>query len=555
MSLRAPIAILAISCSVAVKAAPGDLDPSFGASGKVTTPIGVTGGAYDVALQADGKIVVAGVSGGDIAVCRYHVDGSLDTSFDGDGIVTTDVGTSSVDNAQAVAVQPDGKLVVAGYSNAGTNYDFVVLRYTPDGSLDTTFDGDGKALVDFGGNDNAYGLALLPDGKIAVVGVKDDYNFAVARLASDGSLDTTFNLNGKQVTDFASSQDAAFDVAVQSDGKLVVCGESGYDLALARYNVNGSLDTSFGGGDGKVTSDFSGNSDRALALAIRDDGAIVVSGYSNTGSSVDFAVARYLENGTIDTTFGVNGMVTVDLSAGGIDTADGLVILAEGRILVGGQTNAAGTGDFGMVRYRSDGSLDPYFGTGGIVTTDFAGFSDKGRAVALQPDGRLVVVGQTRPTATTSAFGLARYLGIVPRPDLHIGKKIGEQRGDDLYSGNGAGQAIALKSKRNRKLKFFFTAENDGTDPDSVRIRATRSDRHFSIRYHRISPTPGDVTMSVTRGRYAASALVPGTREQFVARIKPERGIRKRKTVRIQIASNLSSGTSDVAKARMKTQP
>jgi uncharacterized delta-60 repeat protein len=252
-----------------------------------------------VALQGDGKIVVVGGAGGsDFALARYNPNGSLDTSFSGDGKQTTDFGGG--DFADGVALQGDGRIIAVGSSAPdGGGRDFALARYNPNGSLDTSFSGDGKQTTDFGSFSGAAGVAIQGDGKIVAVGDAGGgtvgFDFGLARYNANGTLDTSFSGDGKQTTDFGRSSGAA-GVAIQGDGKIVAVGatsSSPYDFALARYNLNGSLDTSFSG-DGKQTTGF-GSSSAATAVALQADGKIVAVG-SGQGftQSLDFAIARYL---------------------------------------------------------------------------------------------------------------------------------------------------------------------------------------------------------------------------------------------------------------------
>ena len=242
---------------------------------------------------------------------RALMAGDLDTTFDGDGKVTTDFATmefgGALDRAYGVAIQSDGKILVAGHSFTGNGeqYNFALTRYNANGSLDTTFDGDGKVTTDFGGGDDtAHSVAIQSDGKIVVAGSSgirgtfDSDDFALTRYNANGSLDTTFDGDGKVTTDFGKNlDDHGYSVAIQSDGKIVVAGESkhvrgGYDFALARYNANGSLNTSFDG-DGKVTTTIGihnfGANYGAFGVAIQSDGKIVVAG----DGPDDFALTRY----------------------------------------------------------------------------------------------------------------------------------------------------------------------------------------------------------------------------------------------------------------------
>ncbi|GAA2875685.1 hypothetical protein [Streptomyces mexicanus] len=276
----------------------GALDTDFGEGGRTITDFGADGAAdaSAVTVQPDGRIVAVGQSGGDIAVARYDSDGDPDPTFSGDGRLTTHFSAGDFSNAHDVALQSDGRIVVAGgvgLGNPGYRPAFALVRYTTDGSLDTSFDGDGKRVVGFSGEAQGYGLALIPGGDMAVAGYVTPSGgvsrFALARLNADGSLDTGFDGDGKVTTTFAGTASAR-DVALQSDGKLVVAGSRGLDWALARYNTDGSLDTGFDG-DGKVVTDFTpGTADHARDVVIQADGRIVAAGDAAT----NLALARYL---------------------------------------------------------------------------------------------------------------------------------------------------------------------------------------------------------------------------------------------------------------------
>ena len=392
----------------------GSLDASFDSDGKATTDIGIIDQVNALAIQTDGKIVVAGyapnASGNyDFAVARYNADGNLDTSFDSDGLVTTDLNGGD-DQANALAIQTDGKIVVAGFTN---NSNFVIARYNTDGSLDTGFDSDGLVTTDFGPVLNeAHALAIQTDGKIVVAGVtgSSDLDFAIARYNSDGSLDTGFDSDGLVKTDFGSTDEQANALAIQTDGKIVVAGYTllnDYDFAIARYNTNGSLDTSFNS-DGMETSDFS-FFDQAFALAIQTDGKIVVVGSSlNASFNADFAVARYNTIGLLDTSFDLDGLVMTDFGISH-DNAYAVAIQTDGKIVVAGSTPNGSTTDFALTRYDSDGSLDTSFDTDGKVTTDFGLGNDVAYALAIQNDGKLLVAGYA-DSGSNNDFALARYI-------------------------------------------------------------------------------------------------------------------------------------------------
>ena len=342
------------------RANPGDLDPTFGIGGKVTTGIGTDDYGYAVAIQADGKLVVAGETNNginyDVALVRYNANGTLDATFGTGGKVTTAVGTSD-EAAYALAIQADGKLVVAGETFNGSTWDFALVRYNANGTLDATFGTGGKVTTAVGTSDEAaYALAIQADGKLVAAGETDvgsnNYDFALVRYNANGALDPTFGTGGKVTTAIGTRDDVASAVAVQADGKLVAAGDTGDGgnnyFALARYNANGTLDATFGTG-GKVTTAI-GTLDYAYALAVRPDGKLVAAGETFNGSTTDFALARYNANGTLDPTFGTNGMVKTAIGTRD-DAASALAIQADGKLVAAGETDNGTNYDFALARY------------------------------------------------------------------------------------------------------------------------------------------------------------------------------------------------------------
>jgi len=401
----------------------GGLDPGFGSGGTVVTPVG---GSDDVvtavALQPDGKIVAAGymrtgAENSDFALVRYDPGGTLDTGFGSGGKVTTSLG-AGIDVAFAVAVQPDGKIVAAGYSHNGSNFDFALARYNRNGSLDRSFDGDGKVTTPIrAGDDIAHALALQPDGKIVVAGDSfsgSNDDFALARYNSDGSLDTGFHGTGKVTTAIGAGNDSASAVAVQSDGKIVVAGYtlsgSVPEFALARYGPAGSLDRRFGVA-GTVTTPI-GHGAHAWALALQPDGKIVAAGDADNGSDPDFALARYAVDGGLDATFDGDGTLTTPIGPGE-DRALAVAAQPDGKIVAAGRSVNGSNRDFALARYEGDGSLDASFDGDGIVTTAIGPGNDDADAVVLQPDGKIVAGGDAQ-NASDYDFALARYCGGEP---------------------------------------------------------------------------------------------------------------------------------------------
>ena len=374
-----------------------------------------------MAAQRDGKIVVAGyveVGGVDqFALVRYNSDGSLDTTLNGSGKVTTAVGTGTC-VGEGIALQEDGKIVVVGHSfNAGEQSCFTVLRYNADGSLDKGFADSGNATTCVAKNSSADSLAVQSDGKIVVAGNSfidgGNNDFAVVRYNTNGTLDTSFNETGKATADFGA-HDFGQSVAVYGDGRIVVAGyttksyESKKECALACFKANGSLDTSFNG-TGKVITNFGGDGNaEGRSVTVQTDGKIVVVGYATAGSTEKFALARYNADGTLDTSFGGSGRVMTDVGISG-SNATGVALQKDGKIVVAGYAvKNSGTGyDFACVRYNTDGKVDQSFGDGGKVMTSVGQGDGKANAVAVQSDGKIIVAGSAY--VGDSEFAVVRY--------------------------------------------------------------------------------------------------------------------------------------------------
>ncbi|MBA3647417.1 MAG: T9SS type A sorting domain-containing protein [Chitinophagales bacterium] len=399
----------------------GTLDTTFKKTGKVITDFGGNDFGRSVAIQPDGKIVVAGytLTGNNFAVARYNKNGRLDKTFGGSGKVTTDFGLE--DLAYSVAIQVDGKIVVAGKTNVNTSstgvYDFAVARYNINGTLDYSFSGDGKVTTDFnnGGSDEAHSVAIQSDGKIVVIGFTNKFgsDYALARYNANGTPDNTFGGSGKIITNFGvDTYSEAYAVIIQPDGKIVVAGDTNAgndfsDFGLARYNVSGTLDNTFSG-DGKVIADIGGY-DFGKSVAIQPDGKIVVAGYTIQGDE-DWALARFNVDGTLDNLFNGSGKVTTEF--GGVDDAYAVAIQANGKIVVAGYSKPGTDYDFTLARYNTNGTLDNTFSGDGKVATDFSGGSgDDAFAIAIQPDGKIVAAGDTRAISGSNDFAVARYNG------------------------------------------------------------------------------------------------------------------------------------------------
>jgi uncharacterized delta-60 repeat protein len=400
-----------------LSAARGDLDPTFGSGGKVTTDLGGSEVGWAVAVQRDGKVVVVGGRSDpdppdDFLLVRYTASGHLDRSFDGDGMVETDFG-GRLDWASDVEVQADGKIVVAGrslFGLQGQGGDIALARYNRDGSVDLTFGESGRVLTAFpGGVAGASAVKLTADGKIVVGGSTGGglaSDFALARYLPDGALDASFGSGGRVVTPISSDTDWLLELAAQPDGKLVAAGYSYRSLsqghiALARYHPNGSLDSSFGR-DGSMVASFLPFGMVGEHVLVQRDGKLLVAGIGG--------VARFTVDGSIDRSFGEGGR-----ARSGDVQPWAAALQPDGKILVIGTVSSGPTGDFGVARLTADGRLDRTYGRNGSIRTGFSARSDdQALDAVLRPDGKLVVSGMSNPRPVTGTWGpwdfaVARY--------------------------------------------------------------------------------------------------------------------------------------------------
>ena len=397
----------------------GTIDNSFGTNGIVKTDLG---NSYDtgnsLVIQKNGKIVLAGSANNgasyDVAVTRYNNDGSLDNTFGDRGKVNTNLGTGT--NGNSAAIQSNGKIVVAGSYNSGANSDFLVLRYDTTGQSDNTFGQGGISITDFGSpNDYGNAVAIQSDGRIIVAG-SSGIDFAVARYNTDGSPDNTFATGGKATADFGNSDDIGSSVIVQKDGKIVVAGSSSnginYDFAMVRFNSDGTIDDAFGS-NGKVKTEIQNSEDFESSILIQPDNKIILVGYSSImGGNYNLSLVRYNSNGSIDNSFGTDGKVITDLGTA-YGYSNSAVLQPDGRIDVTWNLYNGKNTDFVIVRYNNNGSLDKTFGSNGIASVDFNNSNDLGSAIALQSDGKIIAAGSS-DNGFSSDFALLRYNTLYP---------------------------------------------------------------------------------------------------------------------------------------------
>ncbi len=425
----------------------GTLDTSFGIGGKVVIPFdlvpGGTDNAHAVAVQRDGKIVVVGGAETlgldiDFAVLRLEPDGDLDPTFSGDGksIIPFNLSGSFTDSATAVAIQPDGAIVIVGpVDGKKGNIDFGIVRLEADGDLDPTFGSGGMTTFDFnlGGvkNDTPRTVALQDDGKILVAGGVDgsvgNDDFGVLRLTSGGDPDPSFGLNGIRVVFFdlgGSNDEEVFGMAVQPTGEILLAGPvtigwGNVEMGVVRLLSSSITDTTFGtGGLARVAFNLVGDAvDLAFALALQSDGKILLAGGAEKdGANWDFAVVRLGTDGVLDSAFSGDGKTTEDFDQGGAqrDVAYGVALEPDGRIVVAGQVDGPnGDQDFGVARFDSSGNLDETFGSSGTMTVSFdlGGAEDELSGLAVPPTGGVFLVGRVDVASGGTDFGVAKVHG------------------------------------------------------------------------------------------------------------------------------------------------
>lgn len=462
----------------------GALDPTFDGDGRVVTSfLGHNDVARGVAIYpgtptTPDRLIVAGHSrtgaNADVVLlARYSLNGTLDATFDGDGWKTTPLGNFA--QAYKVLVVSSGllgrKVVITG--GAGTNASSILTaRYNADGTLDTTFDGDGIALATIGGFFETGQAVLLHSGNIVVAGTaytNGDQDYAVLRYTTAGTLDPTFDADGIRVDNVGVAQATAADAVLKGDGRLVVAGTLQYgSYVAARYTDTGQLDPTFGGGDG-VAALAPGGSARGTGVALQGDGHLLVAGIVPGFPANRFGVARFDDAGAPDLSFGTNGLASAVVGNGGTLTAR-VLALPDGRVVLGGdcEYGPVGSTSVGMalVRFRADGTLDPTFGDLGTVILPFGTISE-GLAVARQPDGRVLIAGLTLPSSTGNFRMAVVRVDTTGVPDPTFGS--GGYFSCVVGTGNAIARALALEPDG----RILVAGEAVGTGTDYALLRLT----------------------------------------------------------------------------------
>jgi uncharacterized delta-60 repeat protein len=335
---------------------------------------------------------------------------TLDSTFGNNGIVITPTANSSEINA--IALQPDGKIVAAGYSNNLGIYHFQIARYNIDGTLDNSFGNGGIVITSIGNSSMPFSIQIQPDGKIITAGSVEPNNTAppfqfhsvIVRYNSDGSLDTDFGTGGIVTTMADPMEDGIASILLQINGKIIAGGWAGNQFLLMRYNTDGSLDNTFGIG-GMIKTYMEGSQSYIWAIAQQPDGKILAAGTTGDVSNYKFALARFNTDGTIDTNFGILGKVTTDFNPFFYDVATSISLISGGQILLAGYSES----NIAMAKYNNDGTPDVSFGNGGKITSgNYPPVPHQ--SLGIQSDGKIIVSGNTIITPTNSyGYSLTRF--------------------------------------------------------------------------------------------------------------------------------------------------
>lgn len=442
--------------------APGDLDLTFNGTGKATINFGDQSDARAIAIQADNKIVVAGRTfssannEGGFAIARYNTDGLLDTTFDDDGKVITLSGSTAIGAVQALAIQTDGRILAAGSSTSNSG---VIIRYNSNGSIDTTFGLNGLVTMSFGANTcRPLDMALQSDGKIVITGTFYEPNIvekiATIRYNQNGSLDTSFDSDGIAIIHVGQEFNNGRSVAIHPNGKIFVAANSytetaQMDFTVVSYNQNGSLNTEFDS-DGVVTTDVNNTSQIIRSLVIQADGKILVAGVAGSGDLG--LLARYNLNGTLDTSLDTDGLALTSQNTVSISLQN------DGKIITAGSKWNTTNYDFVLGRYNSDGSLDnsfsnssSFWGTNGQTTIDFFATNDQPLQVKVDSFGRVLVAGYTHNP--NQMFAIARLQNLAPTAaNASIKGKVTTQNGRGI-----ANAVITLQSDISTETRYART--------------------------------------------------------------------------------------------------
>jgi len=484
------------------------LDVTFGNGGKVVTPVNDTSTANNIAIQSDGKIIIGGsttVSGlYYFTLVRYNADGSLDNTFGKSGKVITPVKDRSA--ISSIALQPDGKTVAglaASYSgDLFLDSSYTIVRYMTDGSIDSVFGNNGRTTVKMSnGLGELKKLLVKPDGKILTAGTVGTPVFenipALVQFTPNGSLDSSFGTDGK-LEGYINDIEEITDIALGKDGKIYATGRNNKynnDFVAVRLSSNGTIDSTFGT-NGVVKTDFGNTPYRdelSTGVVALPDTSFILAGYTAQNSTpATFALAKYKVNGSLDSTFGTGGKVTTQIYNLNSYAQD-IITDSAGGLLVSGYTLGAQQ-DFVIARYSANGKLDTAFGNNGIILTDFTGFPDMAYSSVLQSDGKIILAGRAGISSNSYGIGLARYtMSALPLKLIH-------------FSANKNGENNLLQWQTAQEInvdRIEIERSQDGRDYSTIgKINAGSSKYNFTdnkpfkgINYYRLKMVDKDGKM------------------------------------------------------------
>lgn len=560
----------AIMPALPAVAAAGQLDVSFSDDGKLTHDFGENGSFEAMGLQSGNKIVVAstGASGTDelIMLTRFNSDGSVDTSFGTGG--TEETVLQDVSAINDLAIQDDDYIVVVGSVAEVAGSHGFVARFTDQGVADATFGTGGVATFTAGAYTFGDGVALGPDGEVVAAGTAGDgldNDWVIAHLSDTGVPSASFNGDGIRTLDWGiDDSDQGYGVAVQDDGKVVAVGQASLDdSGFARFNADGSLDTS---GDGDPGVSFSANgklldsigSGQDVAKTVIVDGTdLVVAGTANTGDSDDFYAVKLDSQGEYVNGFGTSGIATFDLDgANGSDLMQDMAIQSNGKlVMVGEHTPDGGSERFGIFRTTAGGGRDNTFAGDGAAFFNFgAARNSDAESVAIQPNGKIVASGHTTDSDTFDQDGaMLRLQGdeITYRPDL-MHRRGTPFRGDNVYNTTGAGQKVEVRASGGETVEFRLRIQNDGGTIDTFKLKGNDAETGFSVTY---LVDGNNVTDAVIAGTRRVRDMAPGDWVNMSVKIHVGGGTDAGLFQKIRlVATSLGNGSKDAVVCKVTSR-
>ena len=490
------------------------LDPSFGTDGITSVAVGIqNAGSSTVSLLPDGEFIVsgygvAGLAGYDFTLVKFTADGQIDANFADNGISLLDIsGYQKSDLPYSSTVQDDGKILIVGRSYGSSNLDVVLARYLPNGQLDSMFADNGHFAFDYQGHsDRGYDVAIQADQKIVLSGYLSDDSTSVLmvmRFNPNGLLDSTFADNGLYINDFGVSNSRAYKIEVLPNQKLIISGraifETSKDLVLLQLNPDGTLDTDFGTNGVSIIDVSNESDDVGYSFLVQEDGSFLIGGDALVDTTKFATLTKVLSNGMLDMNFGTNGKIVDTLAGTKIITS--IINQPDGKILVNAHSSSINT----LIRFSSNGQLDTDFGINGVYALPISNHL-LGDAMLFQPDGKLVVLGKqlvnkveiamvrfiTEFTVGIVDFSLAENILTYPNPILSETTFEYSLKQPEHLS-------LKLFDLSGKCIQTFFSNQekNQGTHQESIRINPSIPAGNYILR---LSNEIGGVTVKITKG-------------------------------------------------------